>query len=72
MIWNNIYDLIDNKYHRKISEVLHNKVRVTEPEQIAEFFNNYFGSVSINLQNNIPNSIISPLCFMSEVNDLSM
>ena len=49
MTWKNIIDLIGNKRHRKIFEVFHKNVNVTDPKQIAEFFNNYFGSVVINL-----------------------
>ena len=72
MTWKDINDSIGKKHHRRISEVLHNNVKVTDSKQIAEFFSNYFGSVATNLQSNTPNSNIFPMSFMGVADDLSM
>ena len=64
--WNTIRDLLSQNSTRKnIRSILINNVEVTDPEELANKFNDYFSTIAIELDSQIPPSNNSPLCNMA-------
>jgi len=63
--WKGINMLLNRKTKKNIPvELISDGVTITEPDVIAECFNNYFSNIAQNLSDRIPYTECSPLAFM--------
>ena len=63
--WTGINDLIRSSHRSShINQILHNNKTINDPKQMADTFNNFFISVGLNTDNEIPKTPKSPLSFL--------
>ena len=70
--WSTINSVIGGKRRRVLSEVIKEGVHYTSNTDMAECFDNYFGSIASNLRSNIPSTDLSPLSYMGDRMIVSM
>lgn len=63
--WQIIRRLIgQNTSRRSVKSIIVDGVGVTDEKLIADSFNNFFSNIAVNLDNNLPNSNLSPLDYV--------
>ena len=66
--WKIIKSVISHKTRSVTKQFKYNGVNVTDPDVICNKFNEYFVNVGQSLASKIPNSVVSPLNYLSRIN----